>query len=81
MRESMQSTPNYLAYSKHLIDSTIILKCFQNHHHVLLRKVQIKKKKNRSSFLKKRKEMKFTPEMYLENFRGSFPSCYKTPLK
>lgn len=69
---------NCLAYSKYLIGSIIILKCFQNYNQVLLCKIQLKKS---GSFLKKKTEIKFTPAMNLENFRGSFPSCYKTPLK
>lgn len=42
--------PNCLAYSKYLIDSTIVLKCFQNDNHVLLCKMQFKKKKIKTGF-------------------------------
>lgn len=70
---------NRLAYSKYLIGSIIILKFFRSYNQVFLCKIQFLKKSG--SFLKKKTEIKFTPEMNLENFRGSFLSCYKTPPK
>lgn len=64
-----------LAYSKYLIDGNIIWKCFQNYNQVSLCKIHLKKK-NQVAFLRSKRKWNPPPEN-LENFRGSFPSCYK----